>query len=189
MKRLVRAAIVGALTDALVDEGSWAGETHVQKGTFFLQCAAYVPLGYDFIMYKHGPFSFSLRDDLVSFRADGLITLRPQAPYGPRLAMTDQGRRLRDTFPKTITRYNEEIRRVARFLNSRGVGELERLGTALYLRDSHQEWTDKELLSEMRKLKPHVREQQAATALADVRSFLELDSSTAASRFSANSES
>ena len=39
-----------------------------------------MPLGYDFTLYKHGPFSFDLRDDIHALRADGLLDLEPRPP-------------------------------------------------------------------------------------------------------------
>jgi uncharacterized protein YwgA len=60
MDRLRRAAILTRLIEQLRNGGSWCGETHVQKATFFLQELLNVPLSLDFILYKHGPFSFDL---------------------------------------------------------------------------------------------------------------------------------
>jgi len=172
MKRMARAAVVSALRDALDDEGSWTGETHIQKATFFLQEATGVPLGYEFILYKHGPFSFALRDELSSFRADGLVELKPQAPYGPRLVTTEQGKALQERFPKTLTKYHDELQSVAELIGSKGVGELERLGTALLLLKSHAEWDDPQISMELCRLKPHVSEPQALAAVTKVREFL-----------------
>jgi hypothetical protein len=61
------------------------GETHMQKATFFLQELIKVPLGFEFLLYKHGPFSFDLRDELTFMRAQGFLRLEPQYPYGPTL--------------------------------------------------------------------------------------------------------
>jgi len=169
---MARAAIISKLRDELDDNGSWAGETHIQKSTFFLQEAALVPLGYDFILYKHGPFSFDLRDDLSSFRADGFIELRAQAPYGPRLMNTELGRSIQGQFPKTLSKFGPNIRRVASFINSRGVGELERLGTALLILKEHPDWDSDQVASRMCQLKPHVPEIQALTAVFEVKEFL-----------------
>ena len=58
MDRLRRAAILTQLVGNLRREGSWCGETHVQKATFFLQELMEVPLGFNFVLNKHGPFSF-----------------------------------------------------------------------------------------------------------------------------------
>ena len=61
MERLQRAAILTELMDRLRADGSWCGETHVQKATYFLQEVLGVQTGFEYILYKHGPYSFDLR--------------------------------------------------------------------------------------------------------------------------------
>jgi len=78
MDRLRKAALQTRLIEQLRKEGSWCGETHVQKATLFLQDLMRVPLELEFILYKHGPFSFDLRSELTSLRADELVKLEPQ---------------------------------------------------------------------------------------------------------------
>lgn len=173
MKRLARAAVVSRLRDRLQERGSWCGETHVQKATFFLQRAAEVPLGYNFILYKHGPFAFDLREDLGGFRVDGLLELKPQSyPYGPRLMATEAGTALQGRFPKTLAKYDEHVARVADYLGDAGVARLERLATALLLLHENKGFTTDEAALEMHRLKPHVSESQARAAVDDVRGFL-----------------
>ena len=48
MNRSRQAAIVVALSENLQSNGSWCGETHVQKSTYFLQKMAKVPLSFEF---------------------------------------------------------------------------------------------------------------------------------------------
>jgi uncharacterized protein YwgA len=40
---------------------------------YILETVLGVPSGFEFILYKHGPFSFDLRDELGSLRTDGFI--------------------------------------------------------------------------------------------------------------------
>ena len=63
--------VVIKLLDALKKNGSWCGETHIQKAVFFLKAIKKVPVDFNFILYKHGPFSFDLRDHLPLMRLDG----------------------------------------------------------------------------------------------------------------------
>jgi uncharacterized protein YwgA len=69
MDRLWRASLLLTMNEELRRAGSWAGETHMQKAIFFLQELIKVPLGFEFLLYKHGPFSFDLRDELTFMRA------------------------------------------------------------------------------------------------------------------------
>jgi hypothetical protein len=174
MKRLARAAIVTTLRDELERRGSWAGETHLQKAWFVLQEAASVPLDYNFILYKHGPFAFDLREDLNAFRSDGFLRVRTQPyPYGPRLVTTELGHNLQERFPKTLGLYRKRIEAVAQFLRNRGVTDLERLGTALLMIRDFPEEDDTEVSRRIRNVKPHVTEVQAEGAIKEVRRFLE----------------
>src|SRR5712692_9118533 len=106
MRRLQRIVILADLASRLGKYGSWCGETHLQKATYFLQELGKVPLGYSFVLYKHGPFSFDLRDELTAMRADGLLELRPQPPYGPSLVPTERASEFARRFPKTLGKYS-----------------------------------------------------------------------------------
>jgi len=133
MKRLQRDAVLVSLIEHLREAGSWCGETHVQKSTYFLQDLLTVPLGFEFILYKHGPFSFDLSSELVLMRADGILRLVPQSPYGPTLVPDRTVEVLKRNYPKTIGRYSSHVGFVANHLGRKNVAELERLGTALYI--------------------------------------------------------
>jgi hypothetical protein len=91
MKRLQRESVIIELADQLRAYGSWCGETNIQKATYFLQTLFDPELEFDFILHRHGPFSFELRDELLSMRGDGLLKLEPANPYGPRIKPTDTG--------------------------------------------------------------------------------------------------
>ena len=110
MDRLRRAALLTRLVERLRQQGSWCGETHVQKATFLLQRLMKVPLEYEFILYKHGPFSFDLRNELTSLRADDLLLLEPQVPpYGPRMICTERSRKIQALYPKTLRKYEDQL--------------------------------------------------------------------------------
>src|SRR5688572_29134336 len=131
MDNLQKAAILSRLVVELRERGSWSGETHVQKATFLLQDAAGVPLDYHFVLYKHGPFAFDLREDLNESNGDGLLVIEPQAyPYGPKLTVTTRGQRNMQLREETIQRYRERIDAVVGFAGANGVTWLERIATA-----------------------------------------------------------
>jgi hypothetical protein len=134
MKRLQKAAVLADLISRLREHGSWCGETHVQKATYLLQELGGVDVGYEFVLYKHGPFAFDLRDDLGGFSIDGIIRYEPrQAPYGPRIAITGEAEAVQRIYPKTLERVSAPVEFVAEKIDGRGVVDLERLATALYV--------------------------------------------------------
>jgi len=181
MDRLRKAAVLMELVNQMSDRGSWCGETHLQKAVFFLQHLLEVPLGFSFVLYKHGPFSFDLREELASMRADGLVELEPQQePYGPKFVRTLRGERLCDRYPKTLGEFKGHIGFVADKLGDKGATELERLGSALYMMRKHSELDDESLAERINKFKPHVSTERAKGALVAVR-----DISGEAERFKA----
>src|SRR5438067_2446564 len=109
MKRLQRDAVLSSLATKLIENGSWCGETHLQKATYLLQEVFLVPMAFDFVLYKYVPFSFDLRDELGSMLADGLLELLPVQPYGPKLIPTARSKELEKQFSKTAAQYEDAI--------------------------------------------------------------------------------
>ncbi|MGH9859488.1 MAG: hypothetical protein ACRD5F_05615 [Candidatus Acidiferrales bacterium] len=161
MDRLKRDAILAELADKLRRHGSWCGETHLQKSVYFLQEQLRVPTEFTFILYKHGPFSFELRDEITSMRADGMLELIPQYPYGPRLIPTDRSIELRKKFPKTLDRHMDRIEFVSVQLGNKDVSELEKLATALFVRKVEPFAPDTVRTHKLVELKPHVSSSDA----------------------------
>jgi hypothetical protein len=174
MDRLRKAALLTRLIEQLRQNGSWCGETHVQKSTLFLQDLMRVPLGFDFILYKHGPFSFDLRDELTSLRADELVKLEPQRHYGPRMATTDQSKYIQGIYSKTLERYDDSISFVAEKLGGKGVADLERLATALYVTQRADIGTSIDTrAAKLTALKPHIARDDAVAAAREVDQIIE----------------
>jgi hypothetical protein len=174
MYRIQNASLLLRLIERLREKGSWCGETHVQKATFFLQDLMRVPTQFEFILYKHGPFSFELRDELTALRADGLIDLEPQWPYGPRIVPTSRSTYIQGISSRTLAKYNDHIAFVADKLGDKGVVDLERLATALYVtKRACAGCSAEERAEEFRRLKPHISLQSARSAIAEVDKLVE----------------
>ena len=171
MGRMKNAALITKLIERLRDQESWCGETHVQKAAYFLQHLMDVPLGFGFILYKHGPFSFELRDELTALRADNLLTLEHDPRYSPRIAATRQSKYIQDRFPKTLARYDSSISFTAQRLGPKGVVQLERLGTALYVK-LEAERPAAQRVERIMTLKPHISEHEAIRAVREVDEIL-----------------
>ena len=134
MDQLKRMAIIVKLMEQMAIEGSWCGETHIQKATYFLQALTKVPLEYDFIIYKHGPFSFDFKEELSEMFGASLITYfdRPY-PYGPTLCPGESANSFLQNFPVTLKTYDRQIRFIAKNLGIKNVVTLEKMGTALFM--------------------------------------------------------
>jgi hypothetical protein len=174
MKRGQRYATLLMLDREMFARGSWCGETHLQKGTFVLQELLNVASEYDFILYKHGPFSFELRDDLAGLQADDLMELVARHPgYGPTYLPTESANEFLLQFPKTTRQYGPAITFVADFLGSKGVAELERLATSLFIRTRKDIGTAEGRAAELVRLKPHVLESDALESTRDIDRFID----------------
>jgi len=165
-----RYALLLALLKAMDERGSWCGETHVQKASYFLQEATNVPLDLDFILYKHGPYSFDLHEGLGDMRARLLIDIKQRAPYGPSLIPGPSAQVLADGLSDYVAAYSPAIDFVAEKLSGHGVVDLERLATALYVIRNYPGKADKAQV--MNELKPHITKERAAEALGEVEGIL-----------------
>ena len=170
MTKLQRAAVLISLIKYMKDRGSWCGETHVQKAVYFLVRLFDIPLEFQYIMYKHGPYSFDLSDEMNSMRADGFIALQPQTyPYGPKYELEDGSKILSEKFSKTISKHDRYIEFISSHLGTKGVVELERFATALYV--THKSKNPRDVDQRAKKinvLKPHVSIDDAAEAVREV---------------------
>ncbi len=173
MNRLAQEAVLVGLARRLDDNGSWSGETHIQKAAFLLRELAHVPFDFEFILYKHGPFSFELRDELSAMRADRLLEREPQpAPYGPRIVVTERGRQLEERLAKTMERYRPTLEWVAAQIGPRNVLDLERLATALWITRDSQNADPEARADQLIRIKPHVSRDSALAAVREIDELL-----------------
>jgi hypothetical protein len=173
MKPFEQAAIVFRLAEALKERGSWAGETHIQKSVYFLQELLSVPTGFEFVLYKHGPFSFDLRATLTFMEAEDLIAWQPRNPYGPSLVRGCDASYLDKRFGNVPERYIGQINFVAERLADKSVKELERLATALYVtRDPNTESAFR--AQRIVALKPHIAFAEANAAVQTIDELIQV---------------
>jgi hypothetical protein len=173
VNRLAQEAVLVRLARRLDENGSWSGETHIQKAAFLLHELTHVPFDFEFILYKHGPFSFELRDELSAMRADRLLERQPQpAPYGPRIVVTERGEQLERRLAKTMERFGPSIDWIAAQTGQRNVLELERLATALWITRNTDQTDDDARAQELTHIKPHVTRESALTAIREIDELL-----------------
>jgi hypothetical protein len=165
MKHGQKQAVLTLLDREMLQRGSWCGETHIQKATFLLQDLMGVDLGFDFVLYRHGPFSFELRDELSLMQANDLVSLQLRQPgYGPSLVPSEFSESFLERFPKTTARYIPQIRFVAEELSGMNVTELERVATAFFITKHGNGESVSERAEGLVSLKPHIPVQNARQA-------------------------
>jgi hypothetical protein len=167
-------SVVLSLVEKLRARGSWCGETHIQKASYLLEEAMGVPLHLGFVLYKHGPYSFELKDQLDQMKAMNLIKVAPQPyPYGPRIEEDRAAEVLKKMYTKTADVYKDEVVKVADFLGSKGVADLERLATAVFvIKETGDDVSAEAQAAILCEYKPHVERAMAESAILCAKEFL-----------------
>jgi uncharacterized protein YwgA len=166
---LVQEAVIVGLAKRLADRGSWGGETHLQKAAYLLSELHGVDFDFEFILYKHGPYSFELHDELSYMAAEGLIESHVANPrYGPQLRVTERGQELEQDFQKTMKRYEEAVKWVADALGGRGVMDLERLATATWMTRHASTNSVRARADALVEVKPHISLEDAIESVEEI---------------------
>ncbi|NLV16857.1 MAG: hypothetical protein GXY50_06605 [Syntrophomonadaceae bacterium] len=170
MEGIKRQAVVLSLVESLKEHGSWCGETHIQKSFFFLQELLKVPTNFDFIFYKHGPFSFDLRDELSIMRANTTLEFSAKPyPYKPSYTPGAASGKLKEVHKKSAEEFRGSIEFIAKEFSGKGVAELERLATALYVTLENEKCKDTAERGKLvHELKPHIAIEQAVESIKKV---------------------
>ncbi|MFC1595946.1 hypothetical protein ACFL4D_01520 [Candidatus Margulisiibacteriota bacterium] len=173
MEGFKRQAVILSLVEKLIGAGNWCGETHIQKAIYFLQEIFSVHLGFEFILYKHGPYSFSLKDELANMKSYMFLESKPNYPYGPNLCPGETSDQLKHKYPRTINQYKKNIDNIAKIMGKNKVVELERLATALYVRRKNPKNDSVTSRAEILTAhKPHVSIEDAETAIKKIDEYL-----------------
>ncbi|MCL4853695.1 MAG: hypothetical protein KJZ78_20255 [Bryobacteraceae bacterium] len=130
-----------------------------------------VPLGFDFLLYKHGPFSFDLRNELNALRAEGFMAWEIRGfRYGPSLKAGELGKALKAQFAAAPQTFQDQIDFVARKISGKDVKALERFTTAVFV--TLEENMSADRASRIHELKPHVTLPEAEAAVKEADEFL-----------------
>src|SRR4051812_23578213 len=105
-----RCAVVVELAKKLRARGSWCGETHIQKAMYIVQDLSRSNFGYKFVIYKHGPYSFELNNELAAMRSSSILEFQfPREGYGPSIVSTKFGDRVLEVNKENIRRFEPVI--------------------------------------------------------------------------------
>jgi len=159
----------------LRENGNWCGKTVVQKAAYFVEILSGHRFGFDFVLYKHGPYSFDLADTMGVMNSLEYIKFEVSHPqYGPRIKPLDDAPDiLLKKYGGLAEQLEREINFVANKLADCGIAAVERLSTALFFtRQEPIQGTESRILK-IREVKPHISEVDAANAVAQVDKILE----------------
>jgi hypothetical protein len=152
-----RCALVVKLAKRLRECGSWCGETHLQKAMYIIQDLSKANFGYKFVIYKDGPYSFDLNNELSAMRASNILEFQfPKDGYGPSIAPTRFGDKLLGLHEENIAQYAPIIDFLADWFSAREVRYLEKIATAYYVTTKNPRVPPAERAKRLNSLKPHV---------------------------------
>jgi hypothetical protein len=155
-------AIILEVIQNLSRLGSRTGKTHIQKALSLLRDTNSMDIPFQFILYKHGPFSFDVVDELEQMQSYDAIQIEPnQEGYGVVLSPGSMCNYVRTHAPLEATELHA-IQQTCEFVGNRNVLDLERLATASWIRYQEQEADPENVAARLHELKPHI-------ALADAR--------------------
>ena len=158
----------------LKQAGSWCGETHVQKSMYLLSVIDESNLDYDFIIYKHGPFSFDFRDDLTILQSIGAIKLKSTIPgYGPSFEIHPIADAFREKNKDFIKKYNKAIDYISTKFGNSDVKYLEKITTAIFITKDSPNETEASRAKKMNELKPHIPLKECEGAMRSAQIYTE----------------
>lgn len=170
-EELFRKSFLLKLIEKMKQADSWTGETHIQKTIYFLQKLFNVPISYKYIFYKHGPFSFSLRDELNELRAEKFLNLKSRNPYGSTFLLGEHSKILKEKYGEKVKNYEKEMNCVAEKISIKSVRVLEKLSTALYVYKEENIKDREKIIEKIIELKPHIKKEEAGEAVKEFFDF------------------
>jgi len=157
-------ALILTLAREMLNKGSWCGETHLQKAVYFLKEVFHIPIDFEYILYKYGPFSFELRDELTEMRACSLFELMvKETGYGPSYVPTPKGGEFLEKHQGTISDNLQSIDEISEKLGKKDVKDLEGMATALWIirNDRVVGHNPDAITKEVTKYKPQIKDDDA----------------------------
>jgi uncharacterized protein YwgA len=150
----------------LRERGSWCGETHLQKALFIFQDISKSNLGYKFVIYKHGPYSFELNKELIAMRAARILEFRfLKEGYGPSILPTSFGELVYEINKENIEEFIPVNIFLAGWFEASDVRHLEKVATAYYVTKKNPHEPAIERARKVSSLKPHVNIEAAQEAI------------------------
>lgn len=161
-----------AVVEGLLRRGSWTGKTHVQKALSLLSDARLIPPQFDFVLYKHGPYSFDVENEIEQMRSYEAVNIyaNPNG-YGVTIRPGTNAFFVKRQAPLSAG-HQAAIEKVCEFVDARSVTVLERLATAAWIRTNQAITETAEVARRLNALKPHVSIADAVAADQELAHFL-----------------
>jgi hypothetical protein len=166
-------ALILAAVEGLQRHGSRTGKTHVQKSLFLSDASGVLKAPFNFVLYKHGPYSFDFETELEQMKSYAALNSDTvEGWYGVRLSPGMNASLVKRVAPLPDAT-QEAIEFVCRFVGNKGVVELERLATAVWIRTRECIVDSEKVALRLHQLKPHVAVHDAENADREARNLLD----------------
>lgn len=145
----------------LREAGSWTGKTHVIKTLFLAKELYKLKLPFEFILYKHGPYSFDAEDSLAAMEVYGYAQQIDTVPgYGRSFK---QGSRAEVLTSRSVLSPSDQqkIENLCHALASYNVRELEGIATACWVQNHESITEEQQIAQRLHELKPHIPVEEA----------------------------
>ncbi len=175
MDRLCQARFVSDVVGALRENGSWTAESHVQKCIYMVKELFDAEVPFCFVPYKHGPYSFELRDEIGRLLSARVLVSEPARPYGPRIRSRSDSAHLRRQLERVNHGLSEEIVFVAGKIGEMPASDVGLLATGILVLKEQDtlEVSSQESLIRFRCLKPAVEEETCIKYIGKARRLLQ----------------
>lgn len=160
--------LVGGVVSALRVRGSWTGETHIQKTAYIAKIKRDIPFESDFVLYKHGPYSFDLNKSLGHMLSRNLLVSHSNPGYGPSYGINAAlWGALNSGLGGYYAKFQEAVEEIADRLARKNVSELEKIATAVFVSTEYAGSSMRERAAVISKIKPHIAQEAALESLAE----------------------
>ena len=148
---------------------SWTGKTHVNKVLFLASLKAEMP--FDYILYKHGPFSFDVDDELSEMQSYKGVTAVGVGQYGSRFEPGPSGEFVKN-FAEIIPERMAAIQAAADLAGNRDVTGLEALATSAWVIKKEGQDEKDQVARRVSQLKPHLPKKLVGESVKEALAFL-----------------
>lgn len=142
------------ITDQLYQKNKKSGETVIQKLIYFIMKAKLYPFSYDFTLYNYGPYSFSLKDDLIKIEDSRMVFKVPDpSGYGFNYIPNKEMKFVSNSLEEM--RFQPKIDELIKKFKKIPAKHLGLLATFVYTYDKYErKINDEELMKKVMEIKP-----------------------------------
>jgi len=148
------------------------GRTLIQKTLFVANELHQLQVPFDFILYKHGPYSFDVDNAIHEMSSYRAVKVDPVSGYGVTITPGEGGKFVGKYGGSLLPEAKSAITEASRTLAPMNVKELERIATAvwIYYREGIRE--PGRISERLRQLKPHISDKGAQDAVGKLQDLL-----------------